>query len=257
MRRALRFLAVLCLRTLRLAAPGDAACRDIARGKELLGEGDVAEAEQAFEQVLAEKPQDCEALYGLLLARSGALTDFVNRVAYRFDMLALIEQRSHLRELADRVDVLARSVAEKGCVLSLDKLPFSLGAPEAPYARGELRGRWDTAEALFLGAWANIWQYCAAAIDGMAKGIQPAPSILPPELTSFYNRMHLGFVHLFQPSPDRKDAIVGWVDSDGSGSPTEGDRITLRLFEPGGDAEVIDLGEAAFFLGGWRPPKGN
>lgn len=255
MRRAPLLVALLSLGALALAACEGAESEDIARGKELLGEGSVAEAEQLFEEVLTRSPEDCKALYGLLLARNGILTEFVNDVAYRFDVPALVGQRAYMRELADGVDSAARSVEEKGCTLELDRLPFSVGVPEAPYAQGELRGKWDTDEALFLGAWANLWQYYALAIDNMATGVRPDPATLPPELRSFYDRMDRGFAHLLSPSGEAEDAIVGWADSDGSGSPSEGDTITLRLFEPDGEARVIDLSEADFFLGGWRPPK--
>lgn len=70
--------------------------------------------------------------------------------------------------------------------MRLENLPFTVGVPEAPYVGGELRDRWNADKALFLGAWANIWLYCTATIDKMAKGIRPDPTVLPRELRPFH-----------------------------------------------------------------------
>ncbi len=244
----LPFLALL------LAACADEVDKQIDQGKALLAEGRFAEAKEVFQAVLAQAPTDCQGRYGLLLAQSGLLTDFVNAVPYRGDVQGLVDQRALLRELADRVDVAARLVEEKKCAFDLERLPFSIGRPEAPYARGEFRGRWRLQEALFLGAWANIWQYFAAAIDNMVVGRKPSTAKLPAELQTMHDRLERAYSLLFSGPPNPQNAVIAWADTDGDGVPSPGDRLLINLFEPESEQRVIDLSEADFFLGEWQPP---
>jgi len=227
--------------------------------KRLLSEGEAEEAERLCQEALTVDPENCEARYGLLLARARILEELYSLlfggggsvstgpgepVGPRF----LLEFFQGSREVDEAVTL----VVEGECSLSLDKLPVSIGAEEEPYLAGELRGTWRVPEALLIGALTDQAKYLVkVSFLDLTPPVLPLPEreppLLPPDLALSLERFTQFFARLLvEPGPE--DGIVTWRDADGNGVPSLHDRLVINLFKPGTDERVIDLSNADLFF---------
>lgn len=225
--------------------------------KFLLGEGDFENAESVCAEALLLDIENCEARFGLLLAKSKKVSHFFSLMFY-LGVTSVPLSASDIQFILEfpkeslEIDKAVMLVVDQECSLSLEKMPFLLGFEEEPFLAGEFRGTWRLQDAMFIGSLSNQASYLAKVLSS-GLDTQQSTSLesggipsLPPELILSLSRLD-SFFNILLLEPDKEDSIIRLVDTDGNGIISQGDRLEINLFVPGTDVRVLDLSDKEIF----------
>ena len=232
---------------------------DVAKAVTALGNGDWSGALTSCLAGETANPDDCNARYCELVARSMLVVNEINTFLlprYRRPLTPMPGDEQNLattNTLLDAAIQAAETVTTRQCEFDLPKLPLVMGDAADPILNGEVRGRWTTRDAHMM----------AALFDSISYGLQalfapqpvPAPPAgdtvpaLPPLLDSMRQHLLAQDALLFSEPADPTIPRGGWLDRNKNGKQDSADELLIDIFAPGTDTRLFDFSTAEYVTG--------
>jgi len=203
-------------------------------------------------------PDDCNATYCELLARTMMVVDEINGFLlprYRRPLTMMPGDAMNLEitnMLLSAAETSAETTVSRQCQLNLPKLPLLIGDAPAPVVLGEVRGLWTPRDAHMLAALFYSITYGLQA-EFMPVAVPLPPDGGTPELPSLLETMRKHLLAqdslLFSQQADPDAGRGGWLDRNGNGIPDPPDELLIDIFKPDAGARVFDFSDAGFAQG--------
>src|SRR5581483_7576421 len=203
----------------------------------------------------AEAADACAVRYCALLARTMLFVDELNDFLlpnFRSAEIGVppgsLDRYVAISQLLDRTAADADAVVAGGCSFDLDRLPVRLGDAADPIVDSEVRGRFTTRSAAFVGAIVDSVRYVFASTIDAAPVPPPPPGSDVPGLPALLERIRSQISvqdELLATVPaDPNVPQGGWLDRARDGRIGPGDELLLDFFEPGSDDRTFDFSRA-------------
>ncbi len=237
----------------------DAGQNPVSSAVTALGKSDWAGALASCLSAETANPNDCDARYCELVARTMFVVGEINSFLlprYRRPLTPMPGDNENLattNKLLDAAIQSAEAVTTRRCEFDLPKLPLVMGDTADPVLKGEVRGHWTTRDAHVLAALFDSISYGLQA-EFNAQPVPPPPAgdtvpALPPLLDSM--RQHLlaqDALFVSQPA-DPTIPRGGWLDRNKNGKPDGQDELLIDIFAPGTNRRLFDYSTAELVTG--------
>jgi len=243
------------------APPSDAGTQnpDVANAVAALAGGQWSPALTSCLSAEAANPNDCDARYCELVARTMLVVDQINNFLlprYRRPLTAMPGDAANLQmtnTLLDAATQAAEEVTSRSCEFDLPTLPLRIGDAADPVLLGDVRGIWTTRDAHMLAALFYSISYGLQAEFSPQAVPAPPPGDtvpgLPPMLASMQGHLIAQQKLLFSQPADPSNLRGGWFDRNGNRTPDSADELLIDIFAPGTNNRVLDYSAAEFVKG--------